>query len=211
MRLNGVQRLLETGLLVKKSFSITTSSSQHLHLVAYYHRIEETQLDLQRPGEDPKLKDIVLVRDMYPSLNIGNARDTPAATHAPTQQRPSVDSQTGQQSSDIYGQPGCISTPFTTADNSYEHHVSLHPLINPREYPPCAGSPSLLLRDYAEVTDYEKSKFFSSIWTEPHMAVYFPNDRNPTLPTAQESSHEQYLEEVAQRAIDHYRYSSACT
>nr|CEG04257.1 unnamed protein product [Fusarium clavum] len=44
--------------LMKQSFSITTSSGQHLHLISYYSRPQPGQPELQQPTNDPALRGI---------------------------------------------------------------------------------------------------------------------------------------------------------
>ncbi|KAK0625308.1 Gti1/Pac2 family-domain-containing protein, partial [Bombardia bombarda] len=49
--------------LMKQSFSITTSTGQHLHLISYFAR---GQNDLPLPGSDATLRSIVPQKGMYP-------------------------------------------------------------------------------------------------------------------------------------------------
>lgn len=72
--------------LMKQSFSITTSSGQHLHLISYYSRPQHGQADLPQPTNDPQLRSIVPVKGMYPESSMGEASQTPALTRAPMQQ-----------------------------------------------------------------------------------------------------------------------------
>src|SRR6266516_1761161 len=44
--------------LMKQSFSITTSTGQHLHLISYYARSHPTAPGLQQPSTDPNLRGI---------------------------------------------------------------------------------------------------------------------------------------------------------
>ncbi|PHH71469.1 hypothetical protein CDD83_5166 [Cordyceps sp. RAO-2017] len=52
--------------LMKQSFSITTSTNQHLHLISYYSRPQPGQPDLNQPSSDPSLRGIVPPKGMYP-------------------------------------------------------------------------------------------------------------------------------------------------
>ncbi|KAH8888653.1 hypothetical protein GQ53DRAFT_584779, partial [Thozetella sp. PMI_491] len=52
--------------LMKQSFSITTSTGQHLHLISYYQRPMHGEPDLMQPTQDPSLRGVVPVKGMYP-------------------------------------------------------------------------------------------------------------------------------------------------
>ncbi|KAL2257716.1 hypothetical protein VTK26DRAFT_9264 [Humicola hyalothermophila] len=65
--------------LMKQSFSITTSSGQHLHLIAYYAR---GMNDLPQPSTDPALRHIVPAKGMYPESSL-NETPVPALTRTP--------------------------------------------------------------------------------------------------------------------------------
>ncbi|KAH6606089.1 hypothetical protein Trco_005242 [Trichoderma cornu-damae] len=72
--------------LMKQSFSITTSTGQHLHLISYYSRPQPGQPELPQPTADPSLRGIVPVKGMYPESSMGETSQTPALTRAPMQQ-----------------------------------------------------------------------------------------------------------------------------
>lgn len=74
--------------LMKQSFSITTSTGQHLHLISYYSRPGPGQPDMPQPSSDTTLRNIVPVKGMYPESSMGEANQTPALTRAPMQQGP---------------------------------------------------------------------------------------------------------------------------
>lgn len=67
--------------LMKQSFSITTSTGQHLHLIAYLARGGS---DLPQPSTDPALRNIIPVKGMYPESSL-NDTPVPALTRAPMQ------------------------------------------------------------------------------------------------------------------------------
>ncbi|KAL2208264.1 hypothetical protein CC79DRAFT_1245314, partial [Sarocladium strictum] len=54
--------------LMKQSFSITTSTGQHLHLVSYYSRPQPGQPEMTQPSSDPALCAVIPVEGMYPKL-----------------------------------------------------------------------------------------------------------------------------------------------
>ncbi|KAK3384960.1 Gti1/Pac2 family-domain-containing protein [Podospora didyma] len=92
--------------LMKQSFSITTSTGQHLHLISYYSR---GHTELPQPSTDPALRNIVPVKGMYPESSMTET-PLPAMTRAPMQQSP-------------YGQ-----------HQQHPHQVSPHPGFPP-QYP----------------------------------------------------------------------------
>ncbi|RKF81212.1 putative camp-independent regulatory protein pac2 [Golovinomyces cichoracearum] len=52
--------------LMKQSFSISTSTGQHLHLISYYSRSNPNAMKLPQPTSDPKLRHIVPTKEVYP-------------------------------------------------------------------------------------------------------------------------------------------------
>ncbi|KAH8819798.1 Gti1/Pac2 family-domain-containing protein [Xylogone sp. PMI_703] len=73
--------------LMKQSFSITTSTGQHLHLISYYSRPHPNSPDLPTPTTDPTLRHIIPVKGMYPESTVQEAQG-PAVTRTPMQQSP---------------------------------------------------------------------------------------------------------------------------
>ncbi|KAG6090225.1 hypothetical protein E4U15_007694 [Claviceps sp. LM218 group G6] len=72
--------------LMKQSFSITTSSGQHLHLISYYSRPQPGQPELPQPSSDPALRAVMPPKGMYPESSMGESNQTPAFTRTPMQQ-----------------------------------------------------------------------------------------------------------------------------
>ncbi|KAK4231991.1 Gti1/Pac2 family-domain-containing protein [Podospora fimiseda] len=64
--------------LMKQSFSISTQTGQHLHLISYYTR---SATDLPQPSTDPALRHIVPPKGMYPESSMNDAG--PPSTRAP--------------------------------------------------------------------------------------------------------------------------------
>lgn len=56
--------------LMKQSFSITTSTGQHLHLISYYSRPHPNDPELSQPTSDLQLRHIVPVKGMYPESTL---------------------------------------------------------------------------------------------------------------------------------------------
>jgi hypothetical protein len=71
--------------LMKQSFSITTSTGQHLHLISYYARPHSQAPDLMQPTNDPNLRNIVPVKGMYPESTVHEQSQGPVTTRTPMQ------------------------------------------------------------------------------------------------------------------------------
>lgn len=128
--------------LMKQSFSITTSSNQHLHLISYYARPQSGQAELVQPTNDPNLRSIVPVKGMYPESSMGEANQTPALTRAPMQQPPYMiapQHHPHQQAYAHYGQPGYGWPPSPAATPPYSHYTAA-------PYASSAGLPPLQAR-----------------------------------------------------------------
>ncbi|KAK1958553.1 Gti1/Pac2 family protein [Colletotrichum sublineola] len=84
--------------LMKQSFSITTSTGQHLHLISYYSRPHPGSPELQQPSTDPQLRHITPMKGMYPESSLHDSNPTPALTRGPMlQQTPYMTQQQQQQ------------------------------------------------------------------------------------------------------------------
>ena len=69
--------------LMKQSFSITTSSGNHLHLISYYARSHPNAGGLNNPTSDPSLRQIRPQKGMYPESTVHEQQSIPAVTRAP--------------------------------------------------------------------------------------------------------------------------------
>ncbi|KAJ8063982.1 hypothetical protein OCU04_007827 [Sclerotinia nivalis] len=121
--------------LMKQSFSIITSTGQHLHLISYYSRPHPNSPELPQPTTDPQLRGIVPVKGMYPESTVHEAQG-PAVTRAPMQQGPYMHQSQHRIPygySPGYGPwpPSPVSTP------PYPHHQQMYPSQLP---PPPPGS-----------------------------------------------------------------------
>lgn len=67
--------------LMKQSFSITTSSGQHLHLISYYSRSNSN--NLPQPTNDAQLRHIRPPKNMYPESTVNEVQAVPAVTRGP--------------------------------------------------------------------------------------------------------------------------------
>ncbi|KAL8404411.1 hypothetical protein RB594_009309 [Gaeumannomyces avenae] len=123
--------------LMKQSFSITTSTGQHLHLISYYARPQPGHPELPNPSTDPSLRHIMPVKGMYPESSMTDAQ-VPPMTRTPMQPSPYMHGQPppphpGAHSYPHYVQHGYPNWPMSPATPPYSHHytVAAHP-----GYPP---------------------------------------------------------------------------
>lgn len=125
--------------LMKQSFSITTASGQHLHLISYYCRPLPGQPDLPQPSTDPTLANIVPAKGMYPESSIGESNQTPALTRTPMQQAPYIMAQHPNTNGSYAVQPHTqayngawppspmATPPFNYATTTYSHGPPAQP------------------------------------------------------------------------------------
>jgi len=69
--------------LMKQSFSITTSSGQHLHLISYFSRTANGSQNLTQPSNDGNLRHIRPEKGMYPESTVQDQNSIPAVTRGP--------------------------------------------------------------------------------------------------------------------------------
>ncbi|PGH18644.1 hypothetical protein AJ80_04391 [Polytolypa hystricis UAMH7299] len=69
--------------LMKQSFSITTSTGQHLHLISYYARSHPTAAGLNQPSTDPALRNIRPQKGLYPESSVNDQQNLPVVTRGP--------------------------------------------------------------------------------------------------------------------------------
>ncbi|KAI4164200.1 MAG: hypothetical protein LQ342_002164 [Letrouitia transgressa] len=74
--------------LMKQSFSITTSSGNHLHLISYYARSHPNAQNLKNPTSDPALRHIRPQKGMYPESTVHEQQNIPAVTRSPMASAP---------------------------------------------------------------------------------------------------------------------------
>ncbi|KAJ9648682.1 Gluconate transport-inducing protein [Coniosporium tulheliwenetii] len=92
--------------LMKQSFSITTSTGQHLHLISYYARSSANASPLQQPTQDPALRHIRPQKGMYPDSSVTENQNVPAVTRGPMAGSVSPYAPALQQMGSPYGHPG---------------------------------------------------------------------------------------------------------
>ncbi|KAK5995512.1 cAMP-independent regulatory protein pac2 [Cladobotryum mycophilum] len=136
--------------LMKQSFSITTSTGQHLHLISYYSRPQPGQPELPQPTSDPALRGIVPVKGMYPESSMGETNQTPALTRAPMQQPPYMISPQHHPHHHVhqpsyaphYAQPGYGWPPSPVATPPYGHYSAPYPPAGHHLPPPYMSQPA---------------------------------------------------------------------
>ena len=69
--------------LMKQSFSITTSTGQHLHLISYYSRSHPSAANLQQPTTDPALQQVRPQKGLYPESTVNDQQNLPVVTRGP--------------------------------------------------------------------------------------------------------------------------------
>ncbi|MCJ1466804.1 hypothetical protein MMC07_005424 [Pseudocyphellaria aurata] len=116
--------------LMKQSFSITTSSGNHLHLISYYSRSHPNAQGLNNPTADPNLRHIRPQKGMYPESTVHEQQNIPAVTRAPMVSAPysTVPQMPGySRTGPIYAQAGYAWTsqpPIPTPQHSYAYQYS---------------------------------------------------------------------------------------
>jgi Gti1/Pac2 family transcription factor len=69
--------------LMKQSFSITTSTNQHLHLISYYSRSHPNAPGLPQPSTDANLRTVRPAEGLYPESTVNDQHTLPAVTRSP--------------------------------------------------------------------------------------------------------------------------------
>jgi hypothetical protein len=199
--------------LMKQSFSITTSSGQHLHLISYYSRPQPGQPELPQPTSDPNLRSIIPIKGMYPESSMGEANQTPALTRAPMQQPHYM---VPQHAHPHHGHPqapypppqyvpphgyGWPPSPVATPPFVQAHYPPAPYHLN-GHYAPGSSQPPPSLPSYAQVPQYEQR----TPLPPPHPpktanGSMMPQQRPspPRLP--HESPRQQHLQAAAQAAV----------
>lgn len=137
--------------LMKQSFSLTTSTGQHLHLISYFSRAQPTAQVLRQPSNDPSLASIQIPKGMYPESTIADASNTPAVTRSPMPGAPNYVMAAGagyhraSPSAPPAFLPGYIPHPGYMYPISPLHtppgHYPMHYALPPGYYHPAAFAP----------------------------------------------------------------------
>jgi Gti1/Pac2 family transcription factor len=128
--------------LMKQSFSITTSTGQHLHLISYYSRSHPTGSILRQPSTDPNLANITPAKGMYPESTINDQSTVPAVTRSPMAGAPGYVVSPGAPG---YHRPGPASPQAYAHPQGYPMPQAYFYPISPMHTPP----PGHYLHPYA--------------------------------------------------------------
>ncbi|KAK3672229.1 Gluconate transport-inducing protein [Recurvomyces mirabilis] len=110
--------------LMKQSFSITTNSNQHLHLISYFSRASAATQTLMQPTNDHQLRHIRPEKGMYPESTVHEQSTIPAVTRGPM-------SSPGYTHSPHQGSPYQRPPPYGYAPHPYPPS----PMHTPPQYP----------------------------------------------------------------------------
>lgn len=202
--------------LMKQSFSITTSTGQHLHLISYYSRPQPGQPDLPQPSSDPSLRGIVPPKGMYPESSMGETNQTPALTRAPMQQpymiaphHPHAHHQ--QPYAPHYAQPGYGWPPSPAATPPYGHHYTPAPYPPHVHHlpPPHASQPGLPPQAYSQshythAPPYERASLPPLHNPKPTTLPPYPGhhaSHGPSTPRLHDSPRQKDLHAAAQAVV----------
>jgi hypothetical protein len=111
--------------LMKQSFSITTSSGQHLHLISYYSRSNSN--NLPQPTNDAQLRHIRPPKNMYPESTVNESQTVPAVTRGPMPGSPYNAPGQGMAPASPYARPGPVAPMYA---------VPVYPPTPPNGTPP---------------------------------------------------------------------------
>ena len=117
--------------LMKQSFSITTSSGQHLHLISYYSRSNSN--NLPQLTNDAQLRHIRPPKNMYPESTVNEAQTVTAVTRGPMPGSPYSAPGHSMGPTSPYARPGPVARMYA---------VPVYPPTPPNGTPP--------LRAYAQ-------------------------------------------------------------
>lgn len=137
--------------LMKQSFSITTSSGQHLHLISYYSR--SNSQPLQQPSTDPTLRHIRPPKNMYPESTVNENQTVPAVTRSPMPGSPYAPAPHAMGPSSPYSRPGPPQQPV--------YVPVYHPPTPPN------GTPPYQHAYYGQPTQYQYFPYAGVIYGPP--------------------------------------------
>ncbi|KAH7146376.1 Gti1/Pac2 family-domain-containing protein [Dactylonectria macrodidyma] len=191
--------------LMKQSFSITTSTGQHLHLISYYSRPQPGQPDLPQPTSDPSLRGIVPVKGMYPESSMGESNPTPALTRAPMQQPPFMvaPQHPHHPYAPPYGQPGYAWPPSPVATPPYGQYAAPYHQSGHHQLPPQVSQIPLPPPPYEHRAPYDQRTTLPPPHAKP-AAVSYPQHPSPHYthtPLPRQDSPREHLQAAAQSAI----------
>ncbi|KXH41591.1 Gti1/Pac2 family protein [Colletotrichum salicis] len=193
--------------LMKQSFSITTSTGQHLHLISYYSRPHPGSPELQQPSTDAQLRHITPMKGMYPESSLHDSNPTPALTRGPMlQQTPYMTQQHPQQPMPPQAyppqyaqQPGYSWPPSPVATPPYSHYTTSpyppqqqpqHQLPPPQVSHSPAQQPHYVhAPPHHHLSPYDRAPLPPPTAQKP-LAPYTPQHQSPRLAQIQQPQHQ---------------------
>ncbi|KAL4796858.1 Gti1/Pac2 family-domain-containing protein [Aspergillus venezuelensis] len=157
--------------LMKQSFSITTSTGQHLHLISYYSRSHPNAANLLQPSNDPQLRQVRPQKGLYPESTVNDQQNLPVVTRGPMTGAPpyAVPPPAPHPAMAAYARPGGahpqayspgyawpptpLGTPPTVSVHHYPAYISPH---HPPQYAALPPPPQQLPPGY-ERAAYERA------------------------------------------------------
>ncbi len=176
--------------LMKQSFSITTSTGQHLHLISYYLRPMHGEPELMQPTQDPSLRGVVPVKGMYPESSMNEA-PVPALTRTPMQQPP---------------------PPVAYAQPPQQHAPHQPPQGYPPQYaqqPGYTWPPSPVATPPYTTPSYNQGPYAAAPSYPPSQLPPPPPPPPPPSQQHQSQSHHQHQQQPSQHYPPQHPYSSA--
>lgn len=105
--------------LMKQSFSITTSTNQHLHLISYFSRSHPNVPGLLHPSSDPNLRTVRPAKGLYPESTVHEQQTFPAVTRSPMAGPP------------VYAMPPQLATGYPHPGAAHPHGYAYSPQPHP--------------------------------------------------------------------------------
>ncbi|KAK0367594.1 Gti1/Pac2 family protein [Colletotrichum limetticola] len=186
--------------LMKQSFSITTSTGQHLHLISYCSRPHPGSPELQQPSTDAQFRHITPIKGMYPESSLHDSNPTPAlARGLMLQQTPYMTQQHPQQPMppqahrpQYVQQPDYSWPPSPVATPPYSHYtISPHPPQHQLPLPQVSHSPAqqphhIPTSPHQTLPPYDRAPLPPPTVQKP-LAPYAPQHQSPRLASFQQS------------------------
>lgn len=179
--------------LMKQSFSITTSSGNHLHLISYYARSHPNAGGLNNPTSDPQLRHIRPQKGMYPESTVHEQQSIPPVTRAPMVSAPysTVPQMAGYARAQptphqmAYAQPGFGWAPQPPMYNGQQYSYQ----YGPQGPPPPNGHSPLSYSQSAQMATSQPPTSQPQQHHSPHNSQYngspAPNDNLGSRPPPQ--------------------------
>ncbi|KAK2743255.1 hypothetical protein FQN57_004944 [Myotisia sp. PD_48] len=178
--------------LMKQSFSITTSTGQHLHLISYYARSHPTAPGLNQPSTDGSLRHIVPQKGLYPESSVHDQQNLPVVTRGPM---PSATYSVPPPMTHYGRSPAAHSHSYAPAPYAWpgpmagQHHIPVVPYV-PNYLPPIPGTSGHHPYPYGQHHQYAPQHAYPPQYERVHPAesyatppaIHGHNSQAPTHP-----------------------------